>query len=49
MKTQDELEQLGLDSLTLSQFSGTSAYYRISRRHLLTDGIKHLAEKGECF
>ena len=49
MKTQDELEQLGLDTLTLSQFTGTSAYYRISRRHLLTDGTKHLAEKGACF
>jgi len=25
------------------------AYYRISRRHLLTDGTKHLAEQGACF
>ncbi len=33
----------------MSQFTGTSTYYRISRRHLLTDGTKHLAEKGECF
>ena len=49
MKTQDELEQLGLDTLTLAQFTGTSAYYRISRRHLLTDGTKYLAEKGACF
>ena len=49
MKTQDELEQLGLDTLTLAQFTGTSAYYRISRRHLLTDGTKYLAEKGKCF
>ena len=49
MKTQDELEQLGLDTLTLAQFTGTSAYYRISRRHLLTGGTKYLAEKGECF
>ena len=46
MKTQDELEQLGLDNLTLAKFTGTSAYYRISRRHLLTDGTKYLAEKG---
>ena len=37
MKTQNELELLGLDTLSLSQFTGTSAYYRISRRHLLTD------------
>ena len=49
MKTQDELEKLGLDTLTLSQFTGTGAYFRISRTHLLTDGTKYLAEKGECF
>ena len=49
MKTQHELEQLGLDTLTLAQFTGTSAYYRISRRQLLTDGTNYLAEKGECF
>ena len=49
MKTQHELEQLGLDTLTLAQFTGTSAYYRISRRHLLTDGTNYLAEKCECF
>ena len=33
----------------MSQFTGTGTFYRISRRHLLTDGTKHLAEKGECF
>ena len=49
MKTQDQLEQLGLDTLTLAQFTGTSAYYRISRKHLLTDGTMYLAEKGACF
>ena len=49
MKTQQELQQLGLDSGTLAQFTGTSGYYRISRRHLLTDGTKHLAEQGACF
>ncbi len=49
MKTQDQLEKLGLDTLTLSQFTGTGAYFRISRTHLLTDGTKYLAEKGECF
>ena len=49
MKTQDQLEQLGLDTLTLAQFTGTIAYYRISRKHLLTDGTKDLAEQGECF
>ena len=49
MKTHRELQQLGLDSFTMSRFTGTSAYYRISRRHLLTDGTKHLAEKAACF
>jgi hypothetical protein len=49
MKTQEELEQLGLDNLSLAQFTGTSTYYRISRRHMLTDGTKYLAEKGACF
>ena len=37
------------DSATLSQFTGTERYYRISRRHLLTDGTKYLAEQAECF
>ena len=49
MKTQAELEQLGLDSTTLAQFTGTGSYYRISRRHVLTDGTKYLSEKGACF
>ena len=49
MKTHRELQQLGLDSFTMSRFTGTSAYYRISRRHLLTHGTKHLAEKAACF
>ncbi|MEI6835157.1 MAG: DUF6876 family protein [bacterium] len=33
----------------LSHFTGTERYYRISRRHLLTDGTKYLAEEAECF
>ena len=33
----------------LSYFTGTEKYYRISRRHLLTDGTKYLAEEAECF
>ena len=33
----------------LTDFTGTSAYYRISRQHVLTDGTKYLAEKAECF
>ena len=49
MKINKELQQLGLDSFTMSRFTGTSAYNRIRRRHLLIDGTKHLAEKGECF
>ena len=49
MKTQDEIKKLGLDILTLAQFTSTGAYFRISRTHLLTDGTKYLAEKGECF
>ena len=34
---------------TLAQFTGTERYYRISKRHLLTDGTKYLAEQAECF
>ena len=49
MKTQEELQQLGLDKLTLAQFTGTGVYYRISRKHLLTDGSRYLAEQGACF
>ena len=49
MKTQDELQQLGLDKLTFTQFTGTGAYYRISRKHALTDGTRYLAEQGACF
>ena len=37
------------DSATLFQFTGTERYYPISRRHLLTDGTKYLAEQAECF
>ena len=37
------------DSTQLTQFIGTTGYFRISRRHLLTDGTKHLAEKATCF
>ena len=38
-----------IDSTQLSCFTGTEKYYRISRRHLLTDGTKYLAEEAECF
>ena len=37
------------DPTQLSYFTGTEKYYRISRRHLLTDGTKYLAEEAECF
>lgn len=37
------------DQSTLAQFMGTECYYRISKRHLLTDGTKYLAEQAECF
>ena len=37
------------DPAQLSYFTGTEKYYRISRRHLLTDGTKYLAENAECF
>ena len=37
------------DTTQLTQFIGTTGYYRISRRHLLTDGTKYLAEEAECF
>jgi hypothetical protein len=37
------------DASQLSHFTGTERYYRISRRHLLTDGTKYLAEETECF
>ncbi len=37
------------DSHQLGQFTGTSKYYRISRRHLLTDGSRYLAEQAACF
>ena len=37
------------DASQLAYFTGTERYYRISRRHLLTDGAKYLAEEAECF
>ena len=37
------------DKSMLSQFTGTEHYYRISRRHLLTEGTKYLAEHAQCF
>ena len=37
------------DSNQLNQFTGPAKYYRISRRHLLTEGTKYLAEQAACF
>lgn len=37
------------DAGQLTQFIGTQRYYRISRRYLLTDGTKYLAENAEYF
>ena len=33
----------------LAQFTGTASYTRISRRHLLTDGTKYLADQAQCY
>jgi hypothetical protein len=37
------------DTAKLAHFTGTTAYYRISSRHLLTDGTKYLAEEAQAF
>ena len=37
------------DESQLSQFTGTENYYRLSRKHLLTDGTKYLADKAGCY
>ena len=37
------------DPAQLSHFTGTEKYHRISRRHLLTDGTKYLADEAQCF
>ena len=34
---------------SLTEFTGTDRYYRISRRHLLTDGTKFLADQARCY
>ncbi len=33
----------------LGAFTGTQCYYRISRKHLLTDGSKYLADHADCY
>ena len=37
------------DLSTLTEFTGTERYYRISRRYLLTDGTKFLADQAQCY
>lgn len=37
------------DLETLTQFTGTEQYYRISKKHLLTDGTKFLADQAQCY
>jgi hypothetical protein len=33
----------------LAHFTGTTRYYRIAKRHLLTDGTHYLAELAGCY
>jgi len=49
MQATKDIEMKKFDPSQLNQFIGTEKYYRISRRHLLTDGTKYLAEAAECF
>jgi hypothetical protein len=49
MQATKDTEMKKFDSIQLNQFIGTEKYYRISRRHLLTDGTKYLAEQAACF
>jgi hypothetical protein len=49
MQTTKDTEMKKFDPNQLNQFTGTAKYYRISRRHLLTEGTKYLAEAAECF
>ena len=49
MQATKDTEMKKFDSNQLNQFTGTEKHYRISRKHLLTDGTKYLAEEAECF
>ena len=49
MQVTKDIEMKKFDPSQLNQFIGTEKYYRISRRHLLTDGTKYLAQEAECF
>ena len=48
MQITKDIGMQDFDPSQLNYFNGTEKYYRISRRHLLTDGTKYLAEKAEC-
>ena len=48
IKATKDTEMKKFEPSQLTQFIGTEKYYRISRRHLLTDGTKYLAEEAEC-
>ncbi|MCD8503557.1 MAG: hypothetical protein LRY53_08120 [Burkholderiaceae bacterium] len=45
----DDKQQLKSELSQLSSFTGTSCYYRLTRRHLLTDGTKFLADKASAY
>ena len=49
IQTKKDAAMKKFDPAQLSHFTGTEKYYRISRRHLLTDGTKYLAEEAQCF
>ena len=33
----------------LAQFIGAEHLYRLTRRHLMTDGVKYLCDKAKCY
>ena len=37
------------DPSQLSNFTGSVRYYRITNKHILTEGAKYLAQEAECF
>ena len=37
------------DPNQLSQFTGTTQYYRILPTFVVTDGVKYLMEEAECY
>ena len=47
LDTPESDAQISLSAL--SHFTGTERYYRLSAKHLLTDGTAYLAERAKCF